>query len=77
MKFNVHEAKTNLSRLIERALTGEEVVIAKAGQPVIRLVRIPKGRGKKVLGSAEGQIKFSQGWEAPLTGREMSRWFGA
>lgn len=40
MKANVHEAKTNLSKLIERALNGEEVVIAKAGKPLVRLVPV-------------------------------------
>ena len=76
MKFNVHEAKTNLSRLIEKALMGEEVMIAKAGRPVVKLVRISTAHSKKALGSAEGQIKFSAGWDAPLTDREISRWFG-
>lgn len=39
-KANVHEAKTNLSKLIEQALNGEEVVIAKAGKPLVRLVPV-------------------------------------
>lgn len=39
-KANVHEAKTNLSKLIEQALNGEEVVIAKAGKPLVRLIPV-------------------------------------
>ena len=42
MQVNVHEAKTTLSKLIERAIQGEEVIIAKAGTPIVRLVRIAK-----------------------------------
>jgi prevent-host-death family protein len=76
MHFNIHQAKTNLSRLIERALSGEEVVIAKAGSPVVKLVPVPKNGGKKRLGSAKGIGKLKKGWEAPLTDKEMSKWFG-
>ena len=39
-KVNVHEAKTNLSKLLEKAMNGEEVVIAKAGKPMVRLVPV-------------------------------------
>ena len=69
MEVNIHEAKTNLSRLIERALTGEEVIIAKAGKPVVRLVRIEVQ--KPVLGGARGQFTLKPGWDAPLTEDEM------
>ena len=74
MEINIHEAKTNLSRLIEKVQAGEEVIIAKAGKPVARLVRIePK---KPVLGSARGRIKMKPGWDAPLTDEEMKEVFG-
>jgi len=74
MEVNIHEAKTNLSRLIEKVQNGEEVTIAKAGKPVARLVRIePK---KPVLGSARGAIQMEPGWDAPLTDREMKDIFG-
>ena len=77
MQVNVHEAKTNLSRLIQRAMAGQEVVIAKAGKPVVKLVRIPKRR-KKVLGSAKDDPRFvlREGWDAPLTDQEMAELFG-
>jgi prevent-host-death family protein len=52
VKVNIHEAKGQLSRLIERALKGEEVTIAKAGHPLVRL--IPIHPAKPVLGSARG-----------------------
>ena len=74
MEVNIHEAKTNLSRLIEKVQAGEEVIIAKAGKPVARLVRIePK---KPVLGSARGRIKMKPGWDAPMTDDEMKEIFG-
>ena len=70
MEVNVHQAKTHLSRLIEKALTGEEVIIAKAGRPVVRLVAIVP-QAKRELGSAAGQITWQEGWHLPLSGAEM------
>ena len=70
MEVNIHHAKTHLSRLIEKALTGEEVIIAKAGQPVVRLVAISP-QAKRELGSATGQITWQEGWHLPLTDAEM------
>lgn len=69
MQVNVHEAKTTLSKLIERAIQGEEVIIAKAGTPAVRLVRIAKK--KRVFGSAAGTIEFTEGWDAPMTPEEI------
>ena len=74
MEVNIHAAKTNLSRLIERALAGEEVTIAKAGTPLVRLTPITPP--KPVLGSARGTVKFAPDWEAPLTDREFEDLFG-
>lgn len=56
--YNVHEAKTQLSRLLKQVAEGDEVVIAKAGEPVARLVAIPK-KGVRELGFAKGQIWMS------------------
>ena len=74
MEFNIHEAKTHLSRLIEQALAGDEVIIGKAGKPLVRLTPIEPVR--PVLGSAEGEIVFQQGWDAPLTDAEIEDIFG-
>lgn len=76
MEVNIHEAKTHLSRLIEKALLGEEVIIAKAGKPVAKLVRFVPPRSRRILGSAEGQIWFSEGWDAPLSAEELEELFG-
>jgi prevent-host-death family protein len=62
---NVHEAKTNLSRLLERVRRGEEVIIAKAGKPVAKLVPVPEA-GRRVLGTARGQIAVGDDFDDPL-----------
>jgi prevent-host-death family protein len=74
VEVNIHEAKTQLSRLIEQALRGEEVIIAKAGRPVARLIPIQKR--KPILGSARGTIEFQPGWDDPLSDKEMEEIFG-
>ncbi len=63
---NVHEAKTHLSRLLEQVAQGEEVVIAKSGRPVARLVAVKGQVGRREPGSARGQVKMSEDFDAPL-----------
>jgi len=66
MEVNIHEAKTHLSRLLERVAMGEEVIIAKAGTPVAKLVPVkPAGRGFK-FGSAKGKIVIADDFNDPL-----------
>jgi prevent-host-death family protein len=58
--YNVHEAKTNLSRLLKQVADGEEIVIAKDGEPVARLVPVPrKATGVREMGFLKGQIWMS------------------
>lgn len=66
MKVNVHEAKTHLSRLLERVALGEEVVIAKAGKPVAKLVPVSTKPKKRILGSAKGEFVVPDDFNAPL-----------
>ncbi|MTW23272.1 type II toxin-antitoxin system Phd/YefM family antitoxin [Allochromatium palmeri] len=56
-QFNIHEAKTHLSRLTEQAEAGGEVVITRAGQPVVRLVRISEAPKRRALGQLEGRFR--------------------
>lgn len=56
MEVNIHEAKTHLSRLLEGVAVGEEVMIAKAGTPVAKLVPLKKAPKKRVFGSAKGDF---------------------
>ena len=69
IQVNVHEAKTQLSRLIERALAGEEVIIARAGEPVVRLMPV-SGPAPRVWGQDRGLIELSPDFDAPLTEQE-------
>lgn len=57
---NMHQAKTSLSRLVERALAGEDIVIARNGQPLVKLVPVPKERQPRVPGRLKGEV-----WMAP------------
>lgn len=59
MQANMHEAKTHLSRLIGRVEAGEEVVIAKAGKPVARLVPFVEQRERRVPGALRGRISMA------------------
>jgi prevent-host-death family protein len=60
---NVHAAKTNLSRLLERAEAGEEIVIARAGKPVAKLVPFVADRPKRVFGRLKGEIRMLPGFD--------------
>jgi prevent-host-death family protein len=64
--MNIHEAKTNFSRLIDRVLQGEEVIIAKAGRPVARLVPLPPKTPRRTPGSARGLVEIGPEFDAPL-----------
>lgn len=64
---NIHAAKTHLSRLVEEAAAGKEIVIAKAGTPLAKLVAItPPGRKKRRLGRLAGRLKVPADFDAPL-----------
>ena len=63
---NIHEAKTHLSRLIERVVRGEEIVIAKAGKPVARLVGYSKEIAPRQAGQWKGLVHIRDDFDAPL-----------
>ena len=58
MQFTVHEAKTNLSKLIRLALAGEEVIIARGDVPVVKLMPLPEAKPKRRAGGAAGVILY-------------------
>lgn len=64
--INLYEAKTHLSELVERAAAGEEIVIAKAGRPLARLVPLAKRTTPRPLGSYAGQVWVGPDFEDPL-----------
>ncbi len=66
-QFNIHEAKTHFSALVARALAGEEIIIAKAGHPIARLLRIAPSRAElRVPGSRAGGMWMSDDFDDPL-----------
>jgi prevent-host-death family protein len=66
MEINIHEAKTHLSKLLERVALGEEVVIAKAGKPIAKLVAIASERPRFQFGSAKGEFVVPDNFNDPL-----------
>ena len=73
--INVYAAKTQFSRLIDEAAAGKEIVIARAGRPVARLV--PMGRGKRRLGVLAGKLKVPTDFDAPLPRGDESSFEGS
>lgn len=69
MTVSVHEAKTQLSKLLNLLEEGEDVVIVRHGRPVARLVRA-QASGKPQLGAMRGELTWKEGWELPLTPAE-------
>lgn len=65
MEYNVHEAKTQFSKLLAKVQAGEEVVIAKAGEPIARLVPILKHR-LRTPGTEKGALWVAEDFDAPL-----------
>jgi prevent-host-death family protein len=68
--FNVHDAKTHFSRLLERVAQGEEIIIAKSGRPVAKLVRIAVEPRKP--GRLKGRIRIGPGFDEPLPSEILS-----
>jgi prevent-host-death family protein len=73
---NMHEAKTTLSQLVEMVERGEEVVIARAGTPVAKLVPVVEVKKPRVLGALKGKIWMSDDFDAPMSEEELALWEG-
>jgi len=66
-QVTIHEAKTHLSKLIQRALDGEEIIIAKGNQPMVKLVVVPEMRKARKIGGAQDVIiHMAEDFDAPL-----------
>ncbi len=65
MEVNIHEAKTHLSKLLQRVNAGEEVIISKAGKPVAKIVPIAK-QARRRFGIDRGEFKVPEDFDAPL-----------
>jgi len=71
---NIYEAKTHLSKLVDRAAAGESIIIAKAGRPVARLVPLEKAPPRRVPGDLKGRIWIAPDFDAPLPD-DIQRYF--
>lgn len=70
----VHEAKTNLSRLLRKAANGEEVIISRGSKPVARLVPIGEVNGRRTPGSLKGKLVVGPDFFRPLPADELAGW---
>lgn len=75
-QFNIHDAKTNLSRIIDRVEHGEEIIISRAGTPVAKVVPIaPRARRTK-RGSLADRLVLAEDWDSPEVNDEIATAFG-
>lgn len=80
MEVNIHHAKTHLSKLIAAAESGEEVIIARAGKPAVKLVVVAQpGRKsrKTMLGAGIGKLWLANDWDSDETNLEIQQMFEA
>jgi prevent-host-death family protein len=73
-RITVHEAKTQLSRLIERAERGEDVVIHRGSLPVVRLVPVSRPAPKREFGAMKGMFEVADAFFEPLPEAELGSW---
>jgi prevent-host-death family protein len=74
--YNMHDAKTHLSRIIERVEHGEEIIIDRAGTPVAKVVPLVRRANRTAVGSLAGQLDLSDDWDSSHTNAEIAADFG-
>ena len=72
---NVHEAKTHLSRLLERVEAGEEITLARAGKPIARIVPYRLRRAPRKPGLWKGKVWLAPDWESPEVNAQIAKLF--
>ena len=75
-QFNIHDAKTNLSRIIDRVEHGEEIVISRAGTPVAKVVPLTRRADRRGRGSLRGQLVMTPDWDSDEVNEAIARDFG-
>jgi prevent-host-death family protein len=75
-QFNIHDAKTNLSRIIERVEHGEEIIICRAGNPVAKVVRLTRRIDRAGRGSLRGKLVAADDWDSDEVNEAIARDFG-
>ena len=73
---NIHEAKSQLSKLIESALAGEEIIIAKAGKPLVKLIPYQKDKSPRTPGGWEGKVVMSDDFDDELPSDILAGFMG-
>jgi len=74
-QYNVHEAKTHLSRIIERVEHGEEIVISRAGEPAAKVVPFPRKVHRSSRGSLKGALTLADDWDSREVNAAIARDF--
>ncbi|MCU7725331.1 type II toxin-antitoxin system prevent-host-death family antitoxin [Actinoplanes sp. KI2] len=75
-QFNIHDAKTNLSRIIDRVEHGEEIIISRAGTPVAKVIPLNHRVDRVGRGSLAGQLVIAGDWDSPEVNESIARDFG-
>ena len=75
-QFNIHDAKTNLSRIIERVEHGEEIIISRAGTPVAKVIPLDRRVDRRGRGSLRGALVMSEDWDSDDVNQAIARDFG-
>ena len=75
-QFNIHDAKTNLSRIIERVEHGEEIIISRSGKPVAKVIPLNRRVNRAGRGSLAGQLTMADDWDSPDVNEAIARDFG-
>jgi prevent-host-death family protein len=72
--YTVHQAKTNLSKLLRKVENGEEVIIARGKEPVAKIIPFPARKKKRVPGSLKGKIHIHPSFFDPMSKEELALW---
>lgn len=74
-EVSVHEAKTHLSRLLDEAMAGEDIVIARSGKKLVRLVPVEEAPVHRAFGTAKGLFVLPDDWDAPLPDEVLEEFY--
>jgi len=74
--INIYEAKTHLSKLVDQAAAGEDVIISRAGKPVARLTRLKEAKRTVRFGLLKGAVKIAKDFDAPLPDEMQAQFDG-
>jgi prevent-host-death family protein len=75
-QFNIHDAKTNLSRIIDRVEHGEEIIISRSGTPVAKVIPLSRTVDRPGRGSLAGQLAMTDDWDSPDVNDAIARDLG-